>query len=107
MIYKLWAWLQLWLPFGLILHIYKNNKALPSNIKMRSGRNLKAIMVSTEYGVIFTEEKYVTNRLKNLLKKQKEISNINDVLIKEINELDFIQREYLMGNLEYSQGKKP
>ena len=25
MLYKFWSWLQLWLPYGLILYMYKNN----------------------------------------------------------------------------------
>lgn len=99
MIYAIWRWIQLWLPYGLILHIYKNNKALPANIKMQNGRLLKAIMVTTDYGILFSEEKYIDNRLKRLIAKQKEISNTNDLLIKEINELDFIQKERLLGNL--------
>lgn len=99
MIYAIWRWIQLWLPYGLILHIYKNDKALPANIKMQNGRLLKAIMVTTDYGVLFSEEKYIDNRLKRLVAKQKEISNTNDLLIKEINELDFIQKERLLGNL--------
>lgn len=99
MIYAIWRWIQLWLPYGLILHIYKNDKALPANIKMQNGRLLKAIMVTTDYGILFSEEKYIDNRLKRLIAKQKEISNTNDLLIKEINELDFIQKERLLGNL--------
>lgn len=99
MIYAIWRWIQLWLPYGLILHIYKNDKALPANIKMQNGRLLKAIMVTTDYGILFSEEKYIDNRLKRLVAKQKEISNTNDLLIKEINELDFIQKERLLGNL--------
>lgn len=99
MIYSFWKWLQLWLPYGLLLFMYKNKKALPTNIKMRSGRNLKAIMITTDYGILFSEEKYVKNRLKKLVEKQKEVSYVNDLLIKEINELDFIQREKLVGSL--------
>ena len=73
MIYAIWRWIQLWLPYGLILHIYKNDKALPANIKMQNGRLLKAIMVTTDYGILFSEEKYIDNRLKRLIAKQKEI----------------------------------
>jgi hypothetical protein len=99
MIHALWRWLQLLLPFGLLLHIYRNHKALPANIKMQNGRLLKAIMITTDYGLLFSEEKYVDNRLKRLVAKQKEISHVNDLLVKEINELDFIQKEQLLGNL--------
>lgn len=100
MIHALWRWIQLWLPYGLILFLYRNNKALPANIKMRTGRNLKAIMVTTDYGILFSEEKYIDNRLKRLVQKQKEVSQLNDILVKEINELDFIQKEQLLGNLK-------
>ena len=51
MLYKFWSWLQLWLPYGLILYMYKNNKALPSQLRLRNGRKLKAIMISTDYGI--------------------------------------------------------
>ena len=100
MIHALWRWIQLWLPYGLILFMYRNNKALLANIKMRTGRNLKAIMVTTDYGILFSEEKYIDNRLKRLVQKQKEVSQLNDILVKEINELDFIQKEQLLGNLK-------
>ena len=40
MLYKFWSWLQLWLPYGLILYMYKNNKALPSQLRLRNGRKL-------------------------------------------------------------------
>lgn len=99
MIYNIWKWLQLWLPYGLILFIYKHDKSLPANIRMKSGRNAKAIMITTDYGILFSEEKYIKNRLKKLVKQQKEIAQLNDVLLKEINELDFIQKEQLLGNL--------
>jgi hypothetical protein len=99
MIHAIWKWLQLLLPYGLILHIYRHDKGLPANIKMQNGRCLKAIMITTDYGLLFSQEKYVDNRLKRLVAKQKEISHVNDLLIKEINELDFIQREKLLGNL--------
>lgn len=104
MIYAIWRWLQLWLPLGLILHIYRSDKALPANIKMGNGRKLKAIMITTDYGVLFSEEKYIDNRLKRLVKQQKEVNLLNDTLIKEINELDFIQREQLYNRVETQNG---
>lgn len=89
----------MWLPYWLILFIYKKHKALPANIKTRTGRNLKAIMITTDYGVIFSEEKYVKNRLGVLSEKQKQVAQLNDELLSEINNLSFIQKEQLAGNL--------
>ena len=93
MLYKFWSWLQLWLPYGLILYMYKNNKALPSQLRLRNGRKLKAIMISTDYGILFYQEKYVANRLQALKKKQEQVFLLNNNLIQEINELDLMQRE--------------
>ena len=67
MIHAIWKWLQLLLPYGLILHIYRHDKGLPANIKMQNGRCLKAIMITTDYGLLFSQEKYVDNRLKRLV----------------------------------------
>lgn len=100
MLYAFWRWIQLWLPYGLILWMYKSNKAIPANIRTRQGRNLTAVMVTTDYGVIYSKEHYIENRAQKLKQKQKEISQYNDALIREINNLSFQERERLYNREE-------
>ena len=50
-------------------------------------------MISTDYGILFSQEKYVANRLQALKKKQEQVFLLNNNLIQEINELDLMQRE--------------
>lgn len=97
MLYNLWRFIQLLLPYGLILHIYRCNKAMPANIKTRTGRNFRAILITTEYGIIFSDEKYIQNRTKRLKEKQKQVEAMNNALIDEINSLSFAERERLYG----------
>ena len=99
MIFKLLHFLQLFLPFGLVLNYYKHKKALPTNIKTLSGRNFKAIPITTEYGIIFTEEKYVGDRLNKLLKYKAYLDEKSDDIIKEINSLSFEAREKLINEM--------
>ena len=96
MLYAIWRWIQLWfIPYGWLVKLYKANKALPANIKTRQGRNLRAIMVTTDYGILFTEETYIKNRAKKLKEEQERASRLNDALIQEINALSFQERESL------------
>ena len=103
MLYKIWQFIQLWLPYWLILKIYRSNKALPANIYTKYGRKLQAIMITKDYGVLFSEEKYKENRLKLLREKQKQAFELNNDLTREINELTMEQRE-LMYNREEENG---
>lgn len=103
MLYNIWRWLQLWLPYGLVLHLYKTNKSLPCNIALKNGRKLKAIMITTDYGVLFSQEKYVENRLQLLKKKQETAFKLNNELLQEINSLTMEQREE-MYNREQNNG---
>ena len=95
MLYNIWRFIQLLLPYGFILNIYKRNKAIPTNIKTKSGRNLKAIMITDKYGVIFTEDIYIENRLHKLRQKQKQVDALNSQLANEINSLSFQAREIM------------
>ena len=104
MLYNLWRWIQLWLiPYGLLLQIYRRNKALPANINTKYGRKLKAIMITTDYGLLFSDEKYIENRLQLLKQRQQKAFDENNLLMKEINELTMEQRE-LMYNREEENG---
>ena len=100
MLYKLWNLIQVWLPYWVILKIYEQSRALPAKIRTKSGRNLKAIMITTEYGILFTERKYVHNRLKKLREKQLKLENINTELANEINNLSFEAREMMYRGLD-------
>lgn len=95
MLYKFWQWLQLWLPFGLVLHMYRMNPALPANISLRNGRKLKAIMITTDYGILFSDEIYIQNRLQLLKKQQQQAFELNNKLVHEINSLSLEQREQM------------
>lgn len=103
MLYNLWRFIQLWLPYWIILKIYQSHKALPTNIKTRQGNNLKAIMVTKNYGVIFTEDKYIQNRSKVLLQLQRQLDQQSNDITRELNSLSFMERESLF-NEEESNG---
>lgn len=96
MLYNLWRFIQLWLPFWLVLRIYRYNKALPTNIKTRQGNNLKAIMVTKNYGLLFTEDEYIQNRSKVLLQLQRQLDQQSNDITRELNSLSFMEREALM-----------
>lgn len=103
MLYNLWRFIQLWLPYWIILKIYQSHKALPTNIKTRQGNNLKAIMVTKNYGVIFTEDKYIQNRSRVLLQLQRQLDQQSNDITRELNSLSFMERESLF-NEEESNG---
>lgn len=93
MIFAIWRWIQLWLPYGFILWLYRRNQALPTNIKTREGNNYKAILITEDYGVLFSETKYIQNRGRFLMAQKKLIEQKNNEVIKELNSLNFFERE--------------
>lgn len=97
MLYSIWRWIQMWIiPFGLLIQMNKGKDVLPSNIKLRNGRKLKALMITNDYGILFSEEKYTEHRLKKLLAQQRYISDLNVKLTAEINDLSIQQKEFLL-----------
>lgn len=96
MLFAIWRFIQMWLPYWVIIKIYKSKKALPANIKTRSGRKLRAIMVTDKYGLLFTSQTYIENRTKKLREQQIRINNANEALTKEMNSLSFEAREDIM-----------
>lgn len=93
MIFAIWRWIQLWLPYGFILWLYRRNQALPTNIKTREGNNYKAILITEDYGLLFSETKYIQNRGRFLMAQKKLIEQKNNEVIKELNSLNFFERE--------------
>lgn len=93
MIYKILRFLQLLLPFGLVLHMYKSDRALPTNIRTQSGRNLKAIMLTTDYGLIFSQEVYIQNRIKKLREQKAELDALEQDFMNQLNNLSFEEKE--------------
>ena len=100
MLYWIWNKIQMWLPFWLLVKIYSGKKGLPANIKLRSGRNLRAIMINTEYGVLFTSEKYDVARLSKLKKTSEELMQAKNLVDREINGLGFEVKEQLFNGDE-------
>lgn len=90
--YKFLRFLQKLLPFGLVLAMYKSDPAIPAIIK-KGGVNLKAIMLTNEYGLLFTEQAYMKNRTKKLREKQKEVDKMNKEFMDELNSLTFEEKE--------------
>lgn len=90
--YKFLRFLQKLLPFGLVLAMYKYDRAIPAIIK-KGGTNLKAIMITNEYGLLFTESVYIKNRTKKLREKQRELEAMNKEFMEELNELSFTEKE--------------
>ena len=106
MLFKLWAWIQLWiLPLGWVLKIYKNQKALPANIRTQGGRNYKAILITTEYGLLFSEKEYVANRTKRLREMEYAIAKANDKFMEELNALSPQEKQdyYDMGPVQVEE----
>lgn len=103
MLYKLWEIIQMWLPYWVVIQLYKSKKAVPANIQTRSGKILRATMVTPKYGIIFTNQDYISNRGKLLQQKRDEINKANELLTKEINSLSFAAREELFAKKEDKQ----
>lgn len=99
MLYAFWRFIQLLLPYWLVIFIHKRNKALPTNLKTREGNNYKAIMITNNCGIIFSEDEYIKNRAKFLKKQKALLDEYNKQIINEINSLPFEEREKLFGYL--------
>lgn len=93
MLFKLWRWIQLWLPYGLILWMYRRNKAIPTNIKTYEGNNYKALLITEDYGILYSEDKYIYNRGKYLMEQKHLIEEKNNEVIQELNSLNVLARE--------------
>lgn len=93
MIFKLWRFIQMFLPYGVILWIYRRNQAIPANIRTREGNNYKAILITEDYGLLFSEDKYVKNRGNFLMEQKRLIEEENNKVIKELNSLNMEERE--------------
>ena len=93
MLFNLWKFIQLFLPYGFILWLYRQNKALQANIKTREGNNYKAILITEDYGILFSNDKYIKNRGAYLIKQKKLIEDRNNQVINELNSLSMIERE--------------
>lgn len=93
MILRFWRWLHLWLPYGLIIWFHRHNKALPTNIRTREGNNYKAIMITADYGIIFSDKKYIQNRGRYLMQQKRMIEERNNEVISELNALNVLARE--------------
>jgi len=103
---NIWRWIQLWLPYGLILWMYRRNKALPTNIKTREGNNFKAMMITEDYGILFSEDKYIRNRGAYLLAQKKLIEQQNNEVLSELNSLNMLERERIYRTTDISSYEK-
>ena len=95
MLFKFWQWVQFWLPFGLLIKLYKSKKAIPSNIKTRSGRSFKAVLINNDFGILFSDDKYIEDRIKHLVKKKKLLDLAHDSILNEMNSLSFNSKQEL------------
>lgn len=93
MLYNIWRFIQLLLPYWVVILLYKNNRALTANIKTRTGKALKAIMISDKYGILFAEKDYLTSRIKVLKEQQNKVNYINKQIADELNSLSLEARE--------------
>ena len=98
MLFKLWRFIQLWLPYGIILWMYKQNRALPANIRTRDGNNYRAILITEDYGILFSDDVYIKNRGKFLLKQKAYIEAENDAVIRELQDLNVYERMRIYEN---------
>ena len=95
MLHWLWNLIQLLLPYGLIIRMYRNKRGIPANIRTRSGNNLRAIMITTSYGIILGANDYVANRSKQLMELHNQLQRQSKEVMQEINKLNFEVREQL------------
>ena len=93
MLFNLWRWIQLWLPYGLILWIYRRNQAIPTNIKTYEGNNYKAMLITEDYGILYSEDKYIRNRGQYLMEQKRQIEEQNKAVLDELNSLNMLARE--------------
>lgn len=93
MLFNIWRFIQLLLPYGLILYMYRKNQALPANIRTRQGNNYKAMLITEDYGILFSEDKYIKNRSAYLMQQKKLLEQQSNIVINELNNLDFAERE--------------
>lgn len=93
MIYKVIRFFLLLCPYWLLIQLYKRNKAIPANIRTRTGKILKAIMITECYGILFTEKDYIKNRVSYLRSQQYRINEENKNIAKEMNSLSMEARE--------------
>ena len=93
MLFNLWRWIQLWLPYGLILWIYRRNQAIPTNIKTYEGNNYKAMLITEDYGILYSEDKYIRNRGQYLMEQKRQIEEQNKAVLNELNSLNMLARE--------------
>ena len=98
MLFKLWSFILLWLPYGVVLWMYKQNRALPANIRTRDGNNYRAILITEDYGVLFSDDVYINNRGKFLLKQKAHIEAENDAVIRELQDLNVYERMRIYEN---------
>lgn len=93
----MWIWdrLKLFLPYIVLVGLAKGKKGLPANIRLKSGRNLRAIMLTTEYGLLFAEEIYTDSRLKELKAASETLARAKAEIDKELNGLSFEVKEEL------------
>ena len=100
MIFWIWKKLQLLLPYGLVLWMYKANKALPTNIYTCEGNKYKAVMITENYGILVSETKYIKDRAKKLKALQMEAAMRNELLMAEINQLSMEEQRRLYDDKE-------
>ena len=100
MLYRLWNFIKLLLPYFIVINMYKRNRAIPANIKTASGKILKAVMVTDKYGILFFSDAYYKNRIKYLQRKRDFIQEQTNDLTSELNELSFEARELFLNQGE-------
>lgn len=94
MIFNIWRWIQMWLlPYGILVKLYRRNKALPANIRTWEGNNYKAILITKDYGILFSADKYIENRGKYLMEQKRIIEEQNTEVLNELHDLNVLARE--------------
>ena len=100
MLYKLLNFLKMCLPYIVVVNLYRFRQDIPVNFRSKSGNSFSAVMINSDYGILYSRSLYVSNRAKFLKEKQKKLNEETDKLLKEINALSFETREAWFGNEE-------
>ena len=67
----------------------------PTTIRTKYGKGFKAVLITTEYGLLFSTDKYIANRALELKKRKNQIEDMNDKLLEELNSMTVEEREQL------------
>lgn len=93
MLYWIWNIIRGWLPFWILVLLYRKKKSLPIALTLDNGNKYRLIMITHDFGMVMSTTKYDPRRLYALKDKMEAIRKLEQELVDEINTLSFEQKE--------------